>query len=327
MENINQINASTPDRFVTNLDWNLLRTFVVLVEEGSITRAAARLLRGQPAVSLALQRLEDGFGTRLVERGRGLFELTAAGRALYRECIDIHAGVARLPEITSQARAEISGQVTIVLASHVITPLLDDLLTQTYRAHPRITYRILTMTSAEVANTVREKDGSFGIGLVNRRLPGLEYHHLYREFFGFFCGPSHPLFGVEGISLQDLKRLDAVSFETDDLNDALRPVALLRQQYELDQRIVGRSSHLEEVRRMIQCGVGIGALPIHVVERELRDGLLWRLPPYDNPPAVDIFLITNPRKRLNRAETLLINNLKTQIETLPLGARTYPRKR
>ena len=324
MENINRTNTQTPDRFVSNLDWNLLRTFVVIVEEGSITRAAARLLRGQPAISLALQRLEDEIGTRLIERGRGLFELTAAGRALYRECDDIYAGVARLPDLTTLAQSEISGQVTIVLASHVITPLLDDLLSRTYRAHPRISYRIRTTTSANVANQVHEKIGSFGICLVNRRHRDLDYHHLYREFFGFFCGPSHPLFGRSDLDIDALKGLDAVSFETDDLNDALRPVALLRQQNDLDQRIVGMSSHLEEVRRMIQCGIGIGALPIHVVERDVRDGLLWRLPPYESPPAVDIFLVTNPRKRLNRAEALLIESLKSRIETLPLSRRTYP---
>lgn len=312
-----------PDRFVSNLDWNLLRTFVVIVEEGSITRAANRLLRGQPAVTLALQRLETELGARLIERGRGLFELTAAGRVLYGECVDIYGGIERLRDVASQAQAEISGQVTIQLASHVISPLLDDLLTETYRANPKITYRIRTASSAGVASAVQDKGASFGICLVNRRFPELDYELLYREYFGFFCGPPHPLFGQGGLDLEALKSHDAVAFETDDLNDALRPVALLRRQYELDQRIVGRSSQLEEVRRMIQCGLGIGALPLHVVEREVRDGLLWRLPPYDDPPEVDIYLVTNPKKRLNRAEALLIGRLREKIAQMPLPARTY----
>jgi len=325
MANINQDNDVTPpDRFVSNLDWNLLRTFLVIVEEGSLTRAANRLLRGQPAVSLALQRLEAEIGAKLIERGRGLFELTAAGRVLYGECVDIYGGISRLRDVASLAQQEISGQVTIQLASHVITPLLDDLLAQTYREHPKITYRIRTASSAGVAGAVQEKTASFGICLVNRRFPDLEYDLLYREYFGFYCGPSHPLFGKKGLVLEALKRQDAVSFETDDLNDALRPVALLRRQHELDQRIVGRSSNLEEVRRMIQCGVGIGALPVHVVEREERDGLLWRLPPYEDPPAVDIYLVVNPKKRLNRAENLLIESLRRKVRELPLSARTYP---
>ena len=43
--------AGRLERFAHNLDWNLLRTFVVLVEEGSITAAANRLLLQQPAVA------------------------------------------------------------------------------------------------------------------------------------------------------------------------------------------------------------------------------------------------------------------------------------
>ena len=64
------------ERFAHNLDWNLLRTFVVVVEEGSITRAANRLLLQQPAVSMALKRLEQSVGHRLIDHSPGRFELT-----------------------------------------------------------------------------------------------------------------------------------------------------------------------------------------------------------------------------------------------------------
>lgn len=322
MLSINKINAGS--RFSAQLDWNLLRTFVVIVEAGSITAAAQRLLRGQPAVSLALKRLEDALGVRLIERGRGQFDLTEAGQALYRECAELYSGVARLLDLARAAEADISGQVTIHLASHVVTPLLDDLLACAHRAHPRIRFRLRTATSAEVARAVLDRSASFGICLVNRHHPDLEYGVLYREFFGFYCGPDHPLFGQTGLTLENLRGQRAVSFETDDLNDALRPVALLRRQSALDQTVVGRSSQLEEVRRMILCGLGIGALPVHVAARDEKDGLLWRLPPYIDPPAVDIHLVSNPRNRLNRAEALLLSELRQRIADLPLAARTYP---
>lgn len=311
------------NRFANSLDWNLLRTFTVIAEEGSITSAANRLLRGQPAVSLALKRLEESLGCRLIERGHGNFRLTAAGKGLYQECVDLYGGVARLKEITNQSAQEISGEVVIHLASHVVTPLLDDLLFDTYTAHPDITYSIKTSTSAVVAQRIQEKNASFGICLVNRRLPDLDYQIIYREYFGLFCGPKHPLFGRENLKMSDLSGMDAVSFGTDDLNDALRPVALLRRQYELDQRIIGKSSQLEEVRRMIVCGLGIGPLPVHVVERDVKDGLLWRLPPYKKPPAVDIYLVTNPKKRFNRAEALTLKSLSDSIKKTPLDQRKY----
>ncbi|SDN30727.1 DNA-binding transcriptional regulator, LysR family [Lutimaribacter pacificus] len=325
MKAINPNNARSPaERFAATLDWNLLRSFVVIVEAGSITAAAERLLRGQPAVSLALKRLEEAVGARLIERGRGVFELTAAGRALYEDCADLYGGVARLPDVTRAAEAEIAGQVAIHLASHVVTPLLDDLLAAMHRDHPGVRFRIRTDTSAGVARAVQDRSASFGICLVNRQHPDLDYAVLYREFFGFYCGPSHPLFGRSGLTLNDLRGHAAVAFETEDLNDALRPVALLRRQGALDQVVVGRSSQLEEVRRMILCGLGIGALPVHVVQGDVDAGRLWRLPPYDDPPAVDIFLVTNPRKRLNRAEAVMRDHLQTAIATMPLAARTYP---
>jgi DNA-binding MarR family transcriptional regulator len=64
---------------VRRLDWNLLRTFVVLVEAQGITRAAERLGLQQPTVSNALRRLEETLGRRLIDRSPGTFELTEAG--------------------------------------------------------------------------------------------------------------------------------------------------------------------------------------------------------------------------------------------------------
>jgi DNA-binding transcriptional LysR family regulator len=87
--------------------------------------------------------------------------------------------------------------------------------------------------------------------------------------------------------------------------------------------VVGTSSHLEEVKRMIINGLGIGPLPVHVVSRDVRDGLLWRLPPYDTRLAIDVNLITNPRAHLSRAESELIKQLIKTIGNFSLEERTY----
>lgn len=313
-----------PDKFVTNLDWNLLRTFVVIVQEGSITAAATKLLLRQPTVSLALQRLETHMECRLIERGRGTFRLTAVGKELYRECVDIYGGIANLKDVANSAAQEITGEIHIVLASHVATPLFDELLASFHKENPKVTYRISIDTSVAVAQRVSDKSASLGICLLNKKLPQLDYEIIYREFFGFFCGPPHPLFGKKNLQMEDLRDHVAVSFGTDDMADALRPVAMLRKQYELGQRIVGQSQHLEEVKRMIMCGLGIGPLPVHVVDKDVQEKLLWRLPPYTDPPAVDIYLLTNPRKRHNQAEIGFIKALKAKIAGNPMDTRTYP---
>jgi len=312
------------EQLARRLDWNLLHTFVVIVEEGSITRAAGRLGQRQPSLSNALKRLEGQLGRRLIERGNGVFRITEAGRLLYREAVDVHGSISRLPMLLRDVGDELSGHVTAALASHVVCPFFDDTLAEFHRRHPGVTYAFEVATSAGVIDAVAKKSATFGVCLVHRKSPQLHYRRMYREHFGFFCGPTHPLFGRRDLALRDLRDASFVSFETDRLTDALRPVALLRVRENIDERIIGRASNLEEVRRMILAGVGVGPLPIHVVERDVRDGLLWQLPPYQDPPAIDIFLVTNPRCRLDGAERAFLAMLESRIDAIAEEDRVFP---
>ena len=74
---------------------------------------------------------------------------------------------------------------------------------------------------------------------------------------------------------------------------------------------------------MVIAGLGIGALPVHVVEREVKDGLLFRLPPFENLPPINIWLVRHPKARLNHAEQEFFRMLGEAIEQTPIAARTY----
>ncbi|AEH89179.1 LysR family transcriptional regulator [Mesorhizobium opportunistum] len=312
-----------PERLVWDLDWNLLRTFVVIAEVKSITRAAERLNLKQPSVSNALRRLEDRVGRRLVERDATRFELTEVGRLLYEQSVEVFGTISQLPLLMRGISDDVTGHVVIATASHVVSPLFDRALAEFHRDYPRASITISVAASTEVAKQVRERRASFGICLVSQRDPALDYAMVYREFFGFFCGPQHRLYGKTGLALADLRGEPSVSFQTDHISDALRPVALLRSEARLSADVVGVSSSLEEVRRMIVAGLGIGPLPLHVARRDVADGTLWRLPPYDAPPAIDIFLLTNPDKVMNRAEKALLSGLQALITETPLNDRIY----
>ncbi|MCA0031684.1 LysR family transcriptional regulator [Mesorhizobium sp. B263B2A] len=314
---------SRPERLVWDLDWNLLRTFVVIAEVKSITRAAERLNLKQPSVSNALRRLEDRVGRRLVERDATRFELTEVGRLLYEQSVEVFGTISQLPLLMRGISDDVTGHVVIATASHVVSPLFDRALAEFHRDYPRASITISVAASTEVAKQVRERRASFGICLVSQRDPTLDYAMVYREFFGFFCGPQHRLYGKTGLALADLRGEPSVSFQTDHISDALRPVALLRSEARLSADVVGVSSSLEEVRRMIVAGLGIGPLPLHVARRDVADGTLWRLPPYDAPPAIDIFLLTNPDKAMNRAEKALLSGLQALITETPLNERIY----
>jgi DNA-binding transcriptional LysR family regulator len=315
--------AEMPQQVAWSLDWNLLRTFMVIVQEQSLTAAAARLQLKQPSLSNALKRLECALGVQLIERGPRTFRLTARGQALYRECTGIFGSVNRLASALEQAQGEISGTVQLALASHVVSPLIDDLLAGFHGRYPATCLSISVSSSREVLESVFEKRAALGVCLVRDRLPELEYARLYTEHFGFFCGSAHRLFGRSGLQLEDLRGEQCVTFPTDQLSDVLRPIAMLRAEADFDERVAGMSTNLEEIRRMVMAGLGIGALPIHVVERDVRDGLLFRLPPYEDPPAIDIWLVRHPEARVNRAEAEFTRLLLKRVAETPRGERIY----
>lgn len=312
-----------PERFSRELDWNLLRTFIVLAQSSSVTEAADRLRLKQPTVSSALKRLEERIGKRLINRSPGQFELTEAGKLLHKEAVEIKGSILRLGTLMRDISAEVRGHVEIAMASHVVCPLFDDALREFHENHPAATLSINISASKDALEAVMGRRASLAVCLVRTRNPKLEHTCLFREYFGLFCGPSHPFFGRSDLTKEDLAGQPSVSFVTDRLADALRPVTLMRAEMDLEDRVVGNSANLEEVRRMIIAGLGVGPLPVHVVRRDVEDGMLWQLPPYETLPAIDVHVVWNPKAKMNRAESAMLEMLLERTEQTPIIERTY----
>src|SRR5919112_1839022 len=79
-----------------------LRAFVAIADEGTVTRAAARLHVTQPALSRTLAQLEAHLGVRLVERSTHHLELTTAGRLFHHRA---RAALSAVDEVLDPARA------------------------------------------------------------------------------------------------------------------------------------------------------------------------------------------------------------------------------
>lgn len=298
------------ERFAHNLDWNLLRTFVVVVEEGSITAAANRLLLQQPAVSMALKRLEQTTGHRLIDRRPGRFEVTEAGERLHRQARDIFAAVVRLPDALESAGSDISGHVSVHAVSHVHHPGWDARLASFFAMHAKVTIGITIQTTADVISAVER--GLASIGLCDGIIPpGLDRALYKRERYALYCGRGHRLFGAEDAMLNDLRGDHYVAFTADVLGGQhMNAITAVRAMGSFGQEVRAVSSHVEEVARMIAADVGIGMLPTHLAAPYAEAGQLWQLPPYDDLPTQDVFVITNPAAMLNPAEQAFLAHMQ-----------------
>ena len=80
--------------FPVGFDLDVLRSFVAIAEEGSFTRAAARVGRTQSAVSFQMQRLEGVLGQTVIVRSKGgSVKLNQEGRCLLgraRELLELN---------------------------------------------------------------------------------------------------------------------------------------------------------------------------------------------------------------------------------------------
>ncbi len=314
-------------RFPWNLDWNLLRTFMVVVEQKSITKAADFLGLKQPTVSAALKRLEEMTGHRLIIRKPNQFRVTSAGEILYYECSTIFGSVSQLPSLLERGEEELCGQLNIVVASHVMCPHFDKLLQTFAEMHRRVSFSIAVADSEEITNRVAQNRASFGVCLLNKIPQNLQADILYREYFALYCGPSHRLFGRTDIDIAELEGEPSVSFQTEVEGGPLEPVANLRARIQAATRWRGVSSNLVELRRMIIANIGIGALPVHIAQREVMRGLLHQLPPYHDLPMVNVHFVSNPKRRFAEAEAEFLRLCQAHILSLPLDQRTYKERR
>ena len=109
--------------WLPSLDIDLLRSFTLIAEGGSFTRAAERVGRTQSAVSLQVQRLESLVGHRLFVRGRGgLVQLTPQGRYLLERAREM---VSLNDDIVGSLRAQPQRAVTGPVEAGPQTPQLQ----------------------------------------------------------------------------------------------------------------------------------------------------------------------------------------------------------
>jgi LysR family transcriptional regulator, transcriptional activator for bauABCD operon len=103
-------------QFARTLDWNLLKVFHEIVDANGLTRAAEELSRKQPAISLALRRLEDQLGVVLCRRGSTGFELTDEGRVLSGICRSILDHVREVPARIFNLQENLTGHIHVSAA-------------------------------------------------------------------------------------------------------------------------------------------------------------------------------------------------------------------
>lgn len=315
---------TTITRVGDRLDWNLLRTFLVIAQERSISGAAIKLHLTQSAVSQALRRLEQQLDRRLIERHHSKFAITRAGEEVRQAALAIHGNVSQLVSDVAQAEEQTVGRIHLLVASRIHSAVYDEFWVRFHRAHPRIEVQLDVLPSSEIVNVLQQRGATAGIALC-RQIPKRLDHKLFlQQRYAMFCGKHHPLFGRTDIRMEDLLNENFVSFASDALGDSLSPLTIFRDQRGFSGSIIATSSQHDEVKRLLVAGFGIGCLPEHSVQADLAEGRLWRLPPGEGVCAADLHLLWHGDAHRSAAEDLFIAAFRDHIDNYSLPQRLLP---
>jgi DNA-binding transcriptional LysR family regulator len=149
-------------------DLKTLRYFTVLAETLSFTTAAAKLRMSQPALSLALQRLEEQLGVPLVNRTNRSVVLTPAGQAYARGAREVLALVTQVERNVVAIASGGEGFCRIGFVQSASFDLLPELLAYLQRELPGIRFHMAALSSYEQMYKLEE--GELDLGLVRQSI-------------------------------------------------------------------------------------------------------------------------------------------------------------
>ena len=295
----------SPSSFSRNIDWNLLKTFHEIVEARGVSRAGRALHRKQPALSLALKRLEEALDVKLCRRGPRGFELTDEGMLVAETCSSLNALVRNVPKRLSNVAEDLRGKISIQVISSLVCDRFDAAISRFHDRHPKVEILVDVTTWDSVAAALLRDEIDIGVASAQTLRSDLTYNFLFDELHGAYCGRSHPLWGK---TFDDPASLSKYAFV---LTGADEPDLLTayRAQHGLGLEVAGLSAQLDEAKRLTMLGIGVCFLPKEFAAPDVAAKKLWALLPDRELPAMPIFVITNPRSPHKLARQLLLTEI------------------
>jgi len=251
-------------------DWHLYRSFLVVMQEGSLSRAARRLGLTQPTLTRHIDALEAALGVTLfVRTQRGLAPSSIAVK-LVPLAETMATTAAALGRIASATTGDVSGTVRVSASEIVGTEYLPAICAALRRRHPGLVVEIV-LSNALADLLQREADIAVRMqqpvqaSLIARRLPSVELGlYAHRDYLARKAAP---------LSMDGLAEHDIIGFDTE--TPMLRAMTQRFPAY-ARSRFALRADSDNVQLAALRAGCGIGVCHVTLAE---RDPMLMRVLP------------------------------------------------
>lgn len=290
------------------MDLNPLRFFLAVATEKSFSRAAEKLLRTQPAISLSIQRLEAELGDRLIDRSAKDLLLTDAGKIVLEYARRFENLEADLENALAELRDKSAGRLTVGANESTTLYLLDHI--ERYRQrYPKIKVQIRRSLSSKIPSELIDGDLELGLLTYDPEDDRLITTVIFTDHLSFIVSPKHRLASRSEVSIVELGE------ETFIAHNVVSPYRALVirefQRHKVPLHMDLEMPTVEAIRKMVERNEGVAFLPRMVVDDELRHGIVCEVRVTEMKMDRPIRLAYPARRALSHAAQAFLDMVRT----------------
>jgi DNA-binding transcriptional LysR family regulator len=253
------------------MEFSPLRVFLAVANEGSFSRAAEKLGRTQPAISLAVQRLEKELGDKLIDRSAKELLLTDAGKTVLEYARRFENLERELDDALAELRNNSAGRL-IVGANESTALYLLQHIDRYRRLYPKVKVQVRRCLSSKIPAQLLDGDLELGVISYDPQDSRLITTVIYTDHLAFVVSPRHRFAGRESLHITEL------GMETFIAHNVVSPYreAVLREfrRHQVTLNMDVEMPTVETIRRMVQRNEGVAFLPRMCVEQEIQQQTL-----------------------------------------------------
>ncbi len=261
-----------------------LEIFVQVVQQGSFSGAAERLLMTQSGVSQHIQEIEASLGTQLFERGRRGVTLTATGEKLYEYTTRILALVAEAENAVTNVEQLASGQVRVGTTPGVGVYLLPEWIQTFHQRYPKLAVELQNSITPRIVDDLLA--GRLDLGFIEGELDKIVNPNLgskvLEEIEQFVVvGQKHQFWERGRVTIHELAGQAFIMRQANSQTRIWLDQEL--QRHGVRPVIAAEFDNVESIKRSVITGNGLTILPEYAVRDEQSFGIL-RLLSIDGKP-------------------------------------------
>jgi DNA-binding transcriptional LysR family regulator len=248
-----------------------LKVFLTVATERSFSRAGEKLLRTQPAISLAIQRLETELQEKLIDRSGKELLLTDAGQIVLEYARRFENIERDLETSLKELRDHSAGRLIIGANESTALYLLKH-IERYRRLYPKVKIEVRRSLSSKIPVQLIDGDLELGLLSYDPEDPRLISSVIYTDHLSFVISPHHRFANRDQVSITELGMEMFIAHNVVSPYRAL--VIKTFQQHKVPLNMDIEMPTVETIRKMVQRNQGVAFLPRMCVEQEIEQGRL-----------------------------------------------------